>query len=73
LERLSLLPMLLIVTSRPDLPLKWTAGGHVTALSIARFTRAESAQLVQGVAGNRLSGPALDLIVEQDGRRAAVH
>jgi class 3 adenylate cyclase/predicted ATPase len=64
-ERMYLLPMLLIVTSRPDLPLRWTALEHVTTLSIARFTRAESAQLVQGVAGNRISGPALDLIVSK--------
>ena len=62
LDRLSRLPVLLIVTFRPEFQHGWSAEPHVTALALNRLGRQEGAALVERLAGN--AGLARDTVDE---------
>jgi class 3 adenylate cyclase/predicted ATPase len=51
-EHVSGLPVLLIVTSRPEFQAPWSAQPHVTSLALSRLGGREVGALVQGIAGN---------------------
>jgi len=61
------LPVLLIATFRPEFQPPWTDQSHVTTLSLRRFGRDESDELVRGIIGNvgALSSEVIDEIVER--------
>ena len=52
-ERVARLPVLLLVTFRPEFRPPWIGRPHVTALSLSRLDRREEAALVRRVAGDR--------------------
>ncbi|TPL02936.1 hypothetical protein FJ938_18945 [Mesorhizobium sp. B2-4-14] len=52
IERVSRLPVLLLVTFRPEFQPPWTGQAHVTNLVLNRLGRREGATLVQRVVGN---------------------
>jgi class 3 adenylate cyclase/predicted ATPase len=66
-ERIERLPVLLIATFRPEYQPPWTDQPQITTLSLRRFSRHESNQLVRGIIGNApaLSGEMVDEIIER--------
>lgn len=52
IERVPRLPVLLLVTFRPEFQSPWTGQAHVTVLALSRLDRREGAALVQRVVGN---------------------
>jgi class 3 adenylate cyclase/tetratricopeptide (TPR) repeat protein len=60
------LPVLMIVTFRPEFSPPWVGQAHVTWLSLNRLARRETAALVQGVTGGKSLPPeTLDRIIQQ--------
>jgi class 3 adenylate cyclase len=59
------LPVLMIVTFRPEFSPPWTGQAHVTSLALNRLARRETAALVEGVTGGKSLPPEiLDRIVQ---------
>ena len=72
-ERVASLPVLLVVTFRPEFRPPWAGHAHVTSLALSRLGRAEAGAIVAEVAGGQaLPAELLDAIVGADRRRAAV-
>jgi predicted ATPase/class 3 adenylate cyclase len=66
-ERVARLPVLLVLTYRPDFQPPWTGQAHVTTLSLTRLGRREVAAIVGSVAGSKLLP---DEIMEKIAERA---
>ncbi|MDQ0466726.1 DNA-binding winged helix-turn-helix (wHTH) protein/predicted ATPase [Caulobacter ginsengisoli] len=64
-ERVRGLPVLLIVTFRPEFKPPWTGQPHVTALALSRLDRRERISLVAQVAGKALPAAVLDQIADR--------
>ena len=63
-ERIASLPVLLVITFRPEFGPPWTGQAHVTSLVLNRLERAETRAIVDRVAGGReLPAGLLDAIV----------
>ena len=56
-DRIRVLPILLVATLRPDVPTPWTNFPHVTLLSLNRLGRPASRTLIQMSAGERSLPP----------------
>jgi pimeloyl-ACP methyl ester carboxylesterase len=56
-DRIRVLPILLVATLRPDAPTPWTTFPHVTLLSLNRLGRPASRTLIQMAAGGRQLPP----------------
>jgi predicted ATPase/class 3 adenylate cyclase len=52
-ERIQQLPVLLLVTARPEFTPPWPSHAHVTTLSLTRLSRQEGAALAQHVTGGK--------------------
>ena len=64
-QRVRRLPVLLILTHRPDFEPPWTGESQVTSLTLGRLGRRESAALAERVAGGKtLPTEILDRVVE---------
>ena len=68
-ERIQTLPVLLIVTFRPEFEPPWIGRPHVTSLTINRFAQREINSLIDRVVGNRMLPPSIrqDIIERTDG------
>ena len=68
-DRVATLPMLLIVTFRPEFQAPWIGRPHVTSLTINRLTRGEVGAVIDRVVGNTLLPPNIrqDIIERTDG------
>jgi predicted ATPase/class 3 adenylate cyclase len=65
-ERVSALPVLLIITFRPEFRAPWAGQAHVTAVTLSRLGRREGTALVDRVAGGKsLPGQIVAQIVER--------
>jgi class 3 adenylate cyclase/predicted ATPase len=51
-ERVASLPVLLVITFRPEFQPPWSGQAHVSTLTLSRFGRGEGTVLVERVAGN---------------------
>jgi class 3 adenylate cyclase len=60
--RIANLPVLLVVTVRPELQPTWVGQPHVTMLPLSRLGRRDSARIIAGVSGNK---ELPDAVVEQ--------
>ncbi|HEX3505960.1 MAG TPA: adenylate/guanylate cyclase domain-containing protein [Xanthobacteraceae bacterium] len=66
IERVQTLPILLVVTFRPEYQPPWTGQPHVTMLTLNRLSQRERATLVNHITGGKeLPGGLLDQIVER--------
>ena len=66
LDRVRRLPILLVVTFRPELQHGWGGQPHVTLLALSRLGERDVAALVKGVAGNApLGSEVVEEIVER--------
>ena len=64
-ERVRRLPVLMVVTFRPEFEPPWTGQAQVTSMTLSRLGQRETRALVGGVAGGRtLPGEILDRIIE---------
>jgi predicted ATPase len=68
-DRIRALPVLLLVTFRPEFDAPWVGQPHVTALTINRLTRREVAALIERVVGNKMLPDNIrhDIIERTDG------
>ena len=53
IERLRTLPVLLLVTFRPEFSPPWTSYPHMTSLTLNRLGRRHSAEMIAAVAGGK--------------------
>lgn len=64
--RLEVLPVLAVITTRPEFPPRWSEYGHVTAHSLSRLGRRDGRQIAQHIAGAKaLPEELLDRLVAQ--------
>jgi predicted ATPase len=64
-ERVVGLPVLLVITFRPEFEPPWTGQAHVTTLNVTRLDRQEGAALAGSLAGASLPGHIIAEIVER--------
>ena len=66
IERVRRVPVLLLVTFRPEFQPPWTGLPHVTTLALGRLGRREGAALLEGVVGDRrLPADIIEEILER--------
>src|SRR5262249_18491520 len=51
IHRIRNIPLLIVLTHRPEFSSRWSHYGHVTALTLSRLTRPQSASMVSRLAG----------------------
>jgi class 3 adenylate cyclase/predicted ATPase len=65
-ERVARLPVLLVITFRPEFQPPWVEQAHVTSINLGRLARREGSAFVRLVAGNRaLSGNIVEDILDR--------
>jgi class 3 adenylate cyclase len=63
-EQVRHLPILLVITFRPEFSPPWAGRGHVTSLSLTRLARQQAVRMINGVAsGKRLPAEVFDQIM----------
>jgi class 3 adenylate cyclase/tetratricopeptide (TPR) repeat protein len=66
IERTRSLPLLLVLTHRPEFHSTWTQHGHVAALALSRLSRAQSAQAIVKITGDKsLPADLVEQLVEK--------
>ena len=66
IQRARTIPLLVVVTHRPEFPPRWSQQDHVTALSLGRLTRPQSAAMVSRLAGGKaLPADLLEQILDK--------
>jgi tetratricopeptide (TPR) repeat protein len=64
IDRVRTIPLLVVLTHRPEFQSRWSQQGHVGALNLSKLTRAESAAIVSALAsGKALPGVLLEQIL----------
>jgi predicted ATPase len=53
IDRVKTVPLLIVLTHRPEFQSRWSDQGHVGALNLAKLTRAQSAAMVSTLAGGK--------------------
>jgi hypothetical protein len=53
IDRVQTVPLLVVLTHRPEFQSRWSQQGHVGALNLSRLTRAQSAAMVSTLAGGK--------------------
>jgi class 3 adenylate cyclase/tetratricopeptide (TPR) repeat protein len=64
IDRVRTIPLLVVLTHRPEFQSRWSDQGHVGALNLSKLTRAQSAAMVATLVGGKaLPGPLLEQIL----------
>jgi tetratricopeptide (TPR) repeat protein len=64
IDRVKTVPLLVVLTHRPEFQSRWSGQGHVGALNLSKLTRAQSAAMVSTLAGGKaLPAPLLEQIL----------
>ncbi|MFL5281576.1 MAG: AAA family ATPase [Rhodopila sp.] len=64
IDRVKTMPLLVVLTHRPEFPARWSGHGHVGALNLSKLTGAQSAAMISALAGGKaLPGPLLEQIL----------
>jgi class 3 adenylate cyclase len=64
IDRARTMPLLIVLTARPEFPLRWPHHGHVVALNLSKLTRAQSAAMVSRLTrGKPLPSDLLEQII----------
>ena len=53
IDRVRNIPLLIVLTHRPEFQSRWSEHGHVTALNLSKLTRAQSSAMVSKLAGGK--------------------
>ena len=69
LHRVKTVPLLVVLTHRPEFQSRWSEQGHVTALNLSKLTGAQSAAIVSALAGGKALPSALleQILTRTDG------
>jgi class 3 adenylate cyclase/tetratricopeptide (TPR) repeat protein len=69
IDRVKTVPLLVVLTHRPEFQSRWSGQGHVGALNLSRLTRAQSAAMVSTLAGGKALPAALleQILTRTDG------
>ncbi len=69
IDRIGHLPLLMVLTHRPEFQSRWSQHGHVTALNLSKLTRAQSSAMVSRLTHDQaLPGELLEqILVKTDG------
>jgi predicted ATPase len=63
IDRVKTVPLLVVLTHRPEFQPLWSGHGHVGALNLSKLTRAQSAAMVSTLAGKALPEPLREQIL----------
>ncbi len=64
IDRVRTVPLLVVLTHRPEFQSRWSQQGHVGALNLSKLTRAQSAAMISSLAGGKaLPGALLEQIL----------
>src|SRR5262249_57267914 len=65
-ERVPAIPMLLIITFRPEFSPRWVGRPHVTLLALNRLSPTQRAEMIAGVSGGKALPPEItDQIIDR--------
>jgi class 3 adenylate cyclase/tetratricopeptide (TPR) repeat protein len=69
IDRVRTVPLLVVLTHRPEFQSRWSQRGHVGALNLSKLTRAQSAAMVSAVTGGKALPEALfdQILTRTDG------
>ena len=69
IDRVRTVPLLVVLTHRPEFQSRWSQQGHVGALNLSKLTRAQSAAMVSALAGGKALPAALleQILTRTDG------
>jgi class 3 adenylate cyclase/tetratricopeptide (TPR) repeat protein len=69
IDRISAIPLLVVLTHRPEFQSRWSQYGHVTALNLSKLTRAQSSAMVSKLTGGKALPDELleQILVRTDG------
>ena len=69
IDRVKTVPLLVVLTHRPEFQSRWSEQGHVGALNLSKLTRAQSAAIVSALAGGKALPAALleQILTKTDG------
>ena len=69
IDRVKAVPLLVVLTHRPEFKSRWSAQGHVGALDLSKLTRAQGAAIVSALAGGKALPAALleQILTRTDG------
>jgi class 3 adenylate cyclase/tetratricopeptide (TPR) repeat protein len=69
IDRVKTVPLLVVLTHRPEFQSRWSGQGHVGALNLSKLTRTQSAAMVSALAGGRALPEALleQILTRTDG------
>jgi class 3 adenylate cyclase/tetratricopeptide (TPR) repeat protein len=64
IDRVRSVPLLVVLTHRPEFQSRWSGQGHVGALNLSKLTRTQSGAMVSALAGGKaLPGPLIEQIL----------
>ena len=69
IDRVKTVPLLVVLTHRPEFQSRWSGQGHVGALNLSKLTRAQSAAMVSALAGGKAlpAGLLEQILTKTDG------
>jgi class 3 adenylate cyclase/tetratricopeptide (TPR) repeat protein len=69
IDRVKTVPLLVVLTHRPEFQSRWSEQGHVGALNLSKLTRAQSRAMVSALAGGKTLPEALleQILTRTDG------
>ncbi len=69
IDRVKTVPLLVVLTHRPEFQSRWSEQGHVGALNLSKLTRTQSAAIVSALAGGKALPAALleQILTRTDG------
>jgi hypothetical protein len=69
IDRVKNVPLLVVLTHRPEFQSRWSEQGHVGALNLSKLTRTQSATMISALAGGKALPPALleQILTRTDG------
>ncbi|MDM0106333.1 AAA family ATPase [Variovorax sp. J22R24] len=69
IDRVRTIPLLIVLTHRPEFQSRWSEQGHVSALNLSKLSRAQGAALVSRLAGGKALPEALleEILARTDG------
>jgi len=69
IDGIASMPVLVLITARPEFLSPWTGRDHVTSLALSRLSKTQCAELIAGVAVAQVLNPAVveDIVAKTDG------
>jgi class 3 adenylate cyclase len=66
IDRVKAMPLLVVLTHRPEFQSRWSGHGHVGALNLSKLTRVQSAAMISALTGGKaLPAPLLEQILSR--------